>query len=225
MRHFRRCAGLSAPFLLLTASFAAVPAMAQNVADRDVKPEDIPMQPLRDLNIDSDRIPPLLIDVANDPYSNQGLQTCADIEQAVADLDTLLGTDVDLPVEKSDVRKGANSVGRLAASFVGGLIPFRGIVREISGARADQRQLEEMVAAGLIRRGFLKGIGLQRGCPWPARPASGVVEFDEQSHKAALATQNPAAPTEASGTAPTTTGPATSAGAKISEPAAVEPAE
>lgn len=163
----------------LAALALAAPANAQQV-EGNVRAEDIPLQPLRDLNIDQKDIPPLLIDIANDPYSSGGLVTCGDIERAIADVDALVGPDVDTINESSDLQKGANSVGRIAGNFVGGLIPFRGIVREISGANAHRRELRAMVAAALIRRGFLKGLGLERDCPWPARPAEVMINFDDE---------------------------------------------
>lgn len=167
MRHFRRLAGLTAISLAL-APLAG--AQAQSPVDPNVKAEDIPMQPLRDLNIDSEDVPPLLLDIGNDPYATGGLVSCDHLEQAIADIDLMLGADIDDPQERSDLQKGVNSAGRIAGSVVGGLIPFRGIVREISGAKGKERRLRVLVNAAMVRRGFLKGIGLARGCPYPARP-------------------------------------------------------
>lgn len=171
---------------VISAAIIATPVSAQTAVDPNVKAEDIPLQPLKDMNLDKDEIPPLLIDIANDPYSAEGLESCADIERAIADIDTLLGADVDMPgKDRSDLQKGANSAGRIAAGIIGGLIPFRGVVRELSGAKGEERRLRRIVTAGMIRRGFLKGIGLERECPWPARPAAGTVEFDEEKHEQA----------------------------------------
>ncbi|GGD55101.1 hypothetical protein [Croceicoccus mobilis] len=184
------------------AAFAlAAPAHAQEV-DGNVRAEDIPLQPLRDLNIDQKDIPPLLVDIANHPYSSGGLVTCGDIEQAIADIDALVGPDVDTLNESTDLQKGANSVGRIAGNFVGGLIPFRGIVREISGANAHRRELRAMVAAALIRRGFLKGLGLQRECPWPARPAEVMIDFDDEDAARAAPPPEKTAGTEVEAPAP-----------------------
>jgi len=173
VRHLCRYSiALIAPIALtaLTISTAA----AQSAVDPNVRAEDVPMQPLRDLNIEQKDIPPLLIDIANDPYSSEGLVSCADIEQAIADIDALVGPDVDDPQERSDLQKGVNSAGRIAGSLVGGLIPFRGLIREISGAKGAERRLRLLVNAANVRRGFLKGIGLERNCPWPAQPGVDV---------------------------------------------------
>ncbi|GGD44148.1 hypothetical protein [Croceicoccus pelagius] len=182
MRHIRRLAGLSALSLAL-APLAG--AQAQSPVDPNVKAEDIPMQPLRDLNLAGEDLPPLLLDIGADPYSTGGLTSCQHIERAIADIDLLLGADIDDPNERSDLQKGVNSAGRIAGSLLGGLIPFRGVVREISGAKAEQRRLRVLVNAAMVRRGFLKGIGLARECPWPARP---IVDVDTGKASANLPT-------------------------------------
>ena len=160
-----------------------MPAAAQenqNVRQKNVRAQDIPLQPLRDLNLVKDEVPPLLIDIANDPYSAEGLQSCNDIEGAIADLDVMLGDDVDVAAkDRSDLQKGANSAGRLAKSFAAGFLPFRKFIRELSGSRETKNEFEAMVTAALIRRGFLKGLGLERDCAWPARPAEAMLNYDE----------------------------------------------
>src|SRR3546814_10871883 len=50
------------------------------------------------------------------------------------------------------------------------LIPFRGLVGEGTGANGERRRYALAVYAGTVRRGFLKGVGLERGCKTPARP-------------------------------------------------------
>lgn len=170
MRHILRASGIGA-FCLAAIAAAAPHAQAQQVGDDTVKVEEIPLQPLRDLNLDKEEIPPLLIDIGNHPYSAGGLTDCAVIGKAIADIDIMLGPDMDTPrEERSDLAKGADTAGEMAQDIVGGLIPFRGLVREISGAKARERYLGELVMAAAVRRGFLKGIGLERGCEPPATP-------------------------------------------------------
>ena len=53
------------------------------------------------------------------------------------------------------------------AGSVGGL---SSIVREVSGANARRDAFNRAVTAGMVRRGYLKGLGQQRGCDYPARP-------------------------------------------------------
>lgn len=185
MQRFPMAAGL----FLLAASLPAMAAAQDDLSSNNVQAEEIPMQPLRDLNLDKVDLPPLLIDISNHPYAAEGLVTCQDIEGAIADIDTLLGPDIDVETETSDMQKGANSAGRIAKSFVGGLIPFRSLVREVTGARAHARHVRAVVESAMVRRGFLKGLGLQRGCAWPARPSEGNVGFDEDMHEVAQAQQ------------------------------------
>jgi hypothetical protein len=71
----------------------------------------------------------------------------------------------------ADGRTDRLSTGRMAKSVVASFIPFRGVLREISGAAEQERLLQSAVYAGAVRRGFLKGLGQQRGCEYPARPA------------------------------------------------------
>lgn len=166
IRSFATVAITALSFALVSAS----PARAETAVDPDVKAEDIPMQPLRDLNLDGEDLPPLLKDIGHDPYATAGLTSCHAIERGISDIDTMLGGDIDDPEERSEGQKNKNSAGRIASSIVGGLIPFRSIVREISGAKGEERRLRVLVNAAMVRRGFLKGIGLARECPWPARP-------------------------------------------------------
>ena len=49
-------------------------------------------------------------------------------------------------------------------TVVNAIIPFRGLVREISGAAPEQRRLNDAIDAGFARRGFLRGIATSRKC-------------------------------------------------------------
>ncbi|MEO0462032.1 MAG: hypothetical protein AAF127_02805 [Pseudomonadota bacterium] len=142
----------------------AVPASAQDIKDLDA--EDIAKTPLQDLNLEKDEIPEVLVMASDDPYNSQGLINCNSIVGEIAKLDTILGDDYDL--------RGAEDTGmdanKAAKRVVGSFIPFRGIVREVTGAAGDERKARAAVTAGLVRRGFLKGLGQSRGCEYPARP-------------------------------------------------------
>ena len=163
-------ASAAAAALLIVAGVG--PALAQQkdqpVTDRDPDAARVAETPLRDLNVKKDGIPPALQAAARNPYSTEGLKTCAAVTAAVQELDRLLGPDFDLGEAQ---RKGATA-GKVAESVVGALIPFRGLIREASGAASAERQLQVAIFAGATRRGFLKGLGVQRGCSWPAKPAT-----------------------------------------------------
>lgn len=165
--------GLSRParLALALALLGAAPLAAQDqpepVADREPDAEDVAMTPLRDLNLSKDPIPELLLAAQAAPYDTTGLRRCRDIGAAIARIDAVLGPDIDVATDESD----RISVGRIARSAVGSLLPFRSIVREVTGAADHERQFEQAIHAGAVRRGFLKGLGQQRGCAYPARPA------------------------------------------------------
>ena len=48
-------------------------------------------------------------------------------------------------------------------TIVNSLIPFRGLVREVSGAAPAQRRLNAAIDAGYARRGFLRGLAKAKG--------------------------------------------------------------
>ncbi len=143
----------------------ATPLAAQVVPEPDVK--EVARTPLRDLGIDARDIPEVLTTAERDPYATAGLGTCDAIITAIAALDQVLGADYDIAVRDDGDRI---SEGRIGQSVVGSILPFRGIVREVTGAAANERRLRAAYTAGMVRRAFLKGWGLGRGCDYPARP-------------------------------------------------------
>lgn len=148
-------------------------ALAQTaVSPKDVTAEDVVTKPLSDMNLKKEEVPPVLIAAQDHPYSLAGLKTCKAVQAEVGRLDAVLGDDIDVAEEQSRGSKRGNSVGNIAKSIVGSLIPFGGIIREISGANANERQWQMAIYAGSARRAYLKGYGQQRGCRYPARAAS-----------------------------------------------------
>ncbi len=177
---------------VLAIAFAAgicAPALAQQPAkplpDREPTAVDVAKTPVTDLNLDKEEIPQILTNAQVMPYEIEGLAQCSQIIAAVEELDALLGPDIDLPQEARD----AISPGRVAKSMVGSFIPFRGIIREVSGANAHDRAVRAAIQAGIARRGFLKGIGESRRCDYPARPATtevvAAVMADREAQQAA----------------------------------------
>ena len=159
--------------LLIALCLAPLPALAAQpdkpVTQREVTPVDIVTTPANDLNLRRSEIPALLLTAQEKPYDLDGLKRCAGLAAAVGELDAVLGEDIDLPGEAS--REGPNA-GKLAVWAVGSFIPFRGAIREISGANAQQRRMQEAIRAGFARRAFLKGVGEAKGCRYPARSAT-----------------------------------------------------
>lgn len=119
---------------------------------------------------DGKEVPPKLLEIQEDPYSLAGLGKCAAIIAEVNELNTVLGADVNEQVDKDRAKKREETAGRVAGTVAGGIIPFRGLIGEVTGANAERRRYALAVYAGTVRRGFLKGVGLERGCKAPARP-------------------------------------------------------
>lgn len=119
---------------------------------------------------DGKEVPQKLKDIQDDPYSLRGLSRCAAIIAEVRELNAVLGPDVNEQVDKSLAKKREQTAARVAGSAIGSIIPFGGIIGEVTGANAERRRYNEAVYAGTVRRGFLKGVGLQKGCKAPARP-------------------------------------------------------
>ncbi len=149
--------------------FVAAPASAQRpVTDETVTVVDVAKTPLEDLNLARDPIPPALQRALREPYRDPGLNHCADIRSEIGDLDAVLGEDMDTAPH---TREHRTNVGKIAQGLVGSLIPFRGVIRSLSGANSHEREFKEAIAAGLMRRAYLKGMGQAMNCPYPARPA------------------------------------------------------
>lgn len=171
---------------LLAAPAGAEPDNADKpVTQRDVTARDVVTTPATDLNLKKDDIPALLIAAEERPYALRGLNTCMQLAAAINELDAVLGDDIDVP--QTSGRR--TSPGRVAQSVVGAFIPFRGVIREISGANQHDRALQAAILAGVARRSFLKGIGQGKGCRYPARSAT--LEVFNQRMAALNAGQEP----------------------------------
>lgn len=159
--------------LLLTA-----PACAQQPAPTTAPPPEkrddavegtakkagqIATQPVRDVGISKREIPPVLVEAVEAPYATAGVRTCRQITGAMAELNEVLGPDF----VAGEVKK-ENKAGKLAEAggktIINSIIPFRGLVREVTGAAPADRQMNAAIDAGLARRGFLRGVHLKQGC-------------------------------------------------------------
>lgn len=156
---------------LALALACALPASAVAAQDKPVTAVDVATTPLSDLNLRKEGIPAILLAAQERPYDRTGLGKCAAIAQAIIALDQVLGPDLDLPPPDA----GKLSPGSVAKAAVASFIPFRGLIREISGANAQDRKAQDAIEAGLARRAYLKGYGEARGCKYPARAATPAV--------------------------------------------------
>ncbi|HKX88616.1 MAG TPA: hypothetical protein VJM13_05345 [Sphingopyxis sp.] len=155
---------------VLAASFLAGPmsAYAQQGAPEESTVRDTANKVAEPF--DGKEPPQKLLEVQDDPYSLAGLGKCTAIIREVEELNAVLGPDVNAKVDKSEAKKREETAGRVAGTVAGGIIPFRGLIGEVTGANAERRRYAVAVYAGTVRRGFLKGVGLERGCKAPARP-------------------------------------------------------
>lgn len=135
--------------------------------------------PLADLNLVNAPIPPVLLEAQRAPYAEPADGTCLGLQTQVTALDAVLGTDLDVPPSPNNpslIERGAGLVGQTATQQVRGaaesVVPFRSWIRRLTGAERYSREVAAAIAAGTVRRAYLKGIGLVRGCQPPAAPAS-----------------------------------------------------
>ena len=162
--------------------------------------------PLRDLNMMQDKIAPVLLRAESHPYDLTGVNSCSDVLDRVAELDLALGPDVDTPKasKRTRVARGADFAASTALDAAGSaaehFIPMRGTIKQLSGAARYENHVKHAALAGTTRRSFLKAVGMEHSCVWPAAP----LDFR---------------PTQvADAAAPWTTSPATSPGQTGGEP-------
>ncbi len=164
------------------ASQAAASADNQQVRgsnDTDNDWGDAMTAPLEDLNLKRIRIPQILLDATQRPYDLNGLDTCDTIAAEVRKLDAVLGADLDEPPPPPDsstmTQKGGRMANNAAVGAVRGatrsIIPFRGLVRQMTGADRHAKEVDGAIQAGRVRRAYLKGVGMNKNCAPPAAPS------------------------------------------------------
>ncbi len=180
----------SASLLALAVVFAPLPVSAQRATTGE-KPRTTDKvvtgtvtQPLADVNLKRREIPAELIAIRDNPYALDGVRTCKDIIAEVTRLNSVLGSDLDEIIVNDRPRKRREGVIKMAGSVITGLIPFRSLIREVSGANKADVEFNAAIYAGVVRRGFLKGYGQQRRCLPPGRPLTSL----EQARGAASQT-------------------------------------
>lgn len=141
--------------------------------------------PLEDVGLKRQPIPPLLQSIARNPYAPPANPSCAALQKEISELDKLLGPDVCTLVNPTGVvgqpisscslddpsgeenrkgeyvEKGAGYARDQAVGMVRSqvnIIPFRSVVRSISGATRHAKEVERAYNAGKLRRAFLKGL-------------------------------------------------------------------
>ena len=154
--------------LLLASLALALAACASG--EKNVR--DAANTPLSDLNVVRADIPSVLAAAQKAPYAAPADKSCGALAADVQALDAALGADLDTPPTGSNpslIERGAADALRNTAE---GVIPFRGWVRKLSGAERYSRDVAAAIAAGTIRRAYLKGIAQAGDCTAPAAPRS-----------------------------------------------------
>ncbi len=157
------CAALSA-FALPAAAAAQDGEKTDSVAKDAL---DAVTQPFEDLNLRSKDIPAILIIAEAAPYELSAVtgqedeDDCKLIRQEVQFLEEVLGADADQDADETGL---ANKGLQMGGSLLSGLIPFRGVVRQLSGANAERAKMTRAIYAGIARRSYLKGYAQGIGC-------------------------------------------------------------
>ncbi|MEM9055468.1 MAG: hypothetical protein AAGB16_09090 [Pseudomonadota bacterium] len=166
----------STPETSSTDAGSSSPSAAERAIDQtEAGLGDAALSPLKDVNLKRDEIPEKLKQIKN-PYLVPENVTCEQIALEVTELDALLGRDWDIPPPDkkglSDRAADGASTALLDAlsSGASSFIPYRGFVRTLSGANNHAKKVLKAYERGSHRRSFLKGIGLLKGCAYPAAP-------------------------------------------------------
>ena len=134
--------------------------------------------PLVDLNVRRDQIPTVLLQAQANPYDRRNLGQCTTIGAEVTRLDEALGPDRDEPPAPDSPTLNERAQDALAEAALDAIrdavtdfIPYRSWVRQLTGAQARSKTVQDAVEAGRLRRAFLKGLGIRANCAPPASPA------------------------------------------------------
>lgn len=157
--HFKNFSALAAAFLLTACATSSDKGTFRGGDTPDMG--SAVMSPVNDIGFDDIEIPEYL-GMMTDPYATSPA-TCNSLRAEVIKLDLLLGDDLDVP-EKEAERREQTALNATSSTLGSVLIPFRGVVRALSGAAANEREAREAYERGLVRRAYLKGIGQEMDC-------------------------------------------------------------
>ncbi|MCK9686996.1 hypothetical protein [Scleromatobacter humisilvae] len=168
---------LAAAGLALALTGCASPDTAKGAAREGVQLQKAVEAPLADLNLVQEKIPGVLEAAVKAPYALPSQRDCPALANEVRALDGALGADLDTPPTAADpglLERSSNMAGDAANDALQGaaqsVIPFRGWVRKLDGAERHSKEVAAAIAAGSVRRAFLKGVGQTLGCRAPAAP-------------------------------------------------------
>lgn len=127
--------------------------------------------PLSDFNLVRTEIPEILLFAKKAPYALPKEADCTWLAAEVLALNSNLGPDVDavkLDEQGNVMDKGSEELGNATVnalrSFTEGFVPFRSWIRRLTGADSHAKEVASAGIAGVIRRGFLKGVMAAKSC-------------------------------------------------------------
>lgn len=159
-----------APQLIIENTYDPTPSTSEQLGDAVAAP-------LNDLNIVRTAIPKVLRDARKNPYAPPAENTCAVLATDIKLLDESLGADLDTPETSKNPSLVVRGIDNIQSASVSELkkttqsvVPFRNWIRKLSGAERNSKAVASAIAAGSIRRAYLKGVGQAIGCKSPAAP-------------------------------------------------------
>lgn len=148
--------------------------------------------PLKDLGVTEDDIAEVLKANMDAPYAHAPKFNCQAALLEIAQIDAALGPDVDAPRtglkanagfavdEDTILDRGADLAHDSVVGFVRAqtnILPFRSVIRQITGAKHHEKEMARAEMAGRLRRAYLKGMLQANGkCPAPHIPPGPHIE-------------------------------------------------
>lgn len=156
------------------------------------------VSPFEDVGLTEVSISDKLQKIAENPYVMPASLRCDNLRKDIAELDALVGPDDSMPVGVLDnlgekttldyVDKGADLAKNRAVDTVRGhvdIIPYRSIVRSVSGAEKHTRMVAYSLQAGKLRRAFLKGLATTPQAKCIVKPVKKTIEVKNTSTEVA----------------------------------------
>lgn len=151
--------------LLLTVALAgcATRSPRPRVAEAGGPVADAAAQPLRDLSLVREEPAPILLAALAAPYAVPEPRSCVSLSSEVSELDLALGRDLDDPAfAETDPGLAEDLAASAMKDLVG--LPYRGVIRRVTGAYERDRRRQRAILAGFVRRAYLKGLAASLGC-------------------------------------------------------------
>lgn len=189
----------STPKLPKTPDLPSVPAIVEVDAvseESDVTDRvgQAAITPLSDLNVVQQKIPAALLEARDGgAYKVPEKLDCPSVQYEITRLDVALGADFDAgdKDKPSLLERGGDMAENYGVGFVRrtmeGFVPFRSWLRKLTGAEKHSKQVAAAIAAGGVRRAYLKGLRQGLGCPVPTPKAIKPAQAAEAPASAASA--------------------------------------